>query len=382
MASKKNPISFFRIFLSSLFFFRAVIFFALSVLTFFEIFFNLYLMKFDQLPQIEANFKSQNASQLIPFTAKVANENLTLNGLLYTPPRTNYYYLTAHPKKRIVLHFTAGNLRSDMMSLTTQDRHVSVAFVVARDGTIYQLHPSKGWSGHIGKGIGQVGKVRADGKVPKNLQDKASIGIELSNYAYLVPQHAQLETIYSRIKNPKTGVIGPVDAYCRIDQTNAFRKLDTAFREQVYFASYTPEQMESTIILLRFLTAKYNIPRAFPAVDKRYSTFDEVVNFNGIVSHINFRKTGKWDIGPAFDWDTLINGVTAPTFEPVFQPAAPPATRSARGRNANGTTTTAKRAITESKIDDVFKRNGGRAHRVKSEKVIGDNEGYNPNHFE
>jgi N-acetyl-anhydromuramyl-L-alanine amidase AmpD len=330
-------------------------------------------MKFDQLPQIEAAFKSQNAAHLIPFTATVANENLRLNGLLYTPPRTNYYYLTAHPKKRIVLHFTAGNLRSDMMSLTTQDRHVSVAFVVARDGTIYQLHPSKGWSGHIGKGIGQAGK---------NLQDKASIGIELSNYAYLVPRNAQLETIYSRIKNPSTNVIGPVDAYCRLDQTDAFSKLDTPFREQVYYASYTPEQIESTIILLRFLTAKYNIPRAFPAIEKRYTTFDDVVSFNGIVSHINFRKNGKWDIGPAFDWDTLIDGVTAPTFVPVYQSTVQPATRSVRARNANGTPSTAKRAISESKIDEVFKRSGGRAYRLKTEKVIGDNTGYNPNDFD
>ena len=72
----------------------------------------------------------------------------------------------------------------------------------------------------------------------------------------------------------------------------------------------------STIILLRYLTAKYNIPRQFLPEDKRYTTTNDVLTFKGIVSHINYRASGKWDIGPAFDWTTLINGVTAAEFTP------------------------------------------------------------------
>ncbi len=76
-----------------------------------------------------------------------------MNGQLFKPNRTGYYYETEHKKERIVLHFTAGNVRSDMITLTTQDRHVSVPFVIARDGTIYQLFSSKFWSGHLGAGL-------------------------------------------------------------------------------------------------------------------------------------------------------------------------------------------------------------------------------------
>ena len=86
-------------------------------------------------------------------------------------------------------------------------------------------------------------------------------------------------------------------------------------------------------ILLRYLTAKHNIPRHFLPESKRYLTNLEVASFKGIVSHINFRTSGKWDIGPGFAWDQLIqytggtivdpSGATVPTPAPAPVAAAP-----------------------------------------------------------
>jgi N-acetylmuramoyl-L-alanine amidase len=39
--------------------------------------------------------------------------------------------------------------------------------------------------------------------------------------------------------------------------------------------------------------------------------------FRGIVSHINYRESGKWDIGHAFDWNRVIHGVQADEFIPA-----------------------------------------------------------------
>ena len=111
-------------------------------------------MRFDTLPQIEDRFRTEAASALKAFSLPVPGENLTLNGQLFKPNRTGYYHEEEFKKERIVLHFTAGNVRSDMITLTTQDRHVSVPFVIGRDGTIYQLFSSKFWSGHLGAGVG------------------------------------------------------------------------------------------------------------------------------------------------------------------------------------------------------------------------------------
>lgn len=316
-------------------------------------------MRYETLPQIEARFRNEAAPFLSPFSVPVPNESLTLNGLLYKPNRSNYYYETKHPKQRIVLHFTAGNVRSDMYSLTTQNRHVSVAFVIGRDGTIYQLYHSGYWSGHIGAGIGNQGT--------GNSQDKATIGIEISNYGFLVPRDGVLETIYSRVKNPDTGVVSAPDPYCSLNTTEAYNKTDAPFRGQSYYASFTPEQVESTIVLLRYLTSKYNIPRQFLPEDKRFLATNDVLGFKGIVSHINYRSSGKWDIGPAFDWNTLISGVQAASFTPSLS------------REATRELVTEKAAITD---EDALLEPEPAMQVTESIEEATDNEGYNPNNFE
>ncbi|HEX5026363.1 MAG TPA: N-acetylmuramoyl-L-alanine amidase, partial [Agriterribacter sp.] len=250
----------------------------------------------------------------------VKSEDLFLTGMLTTPvKRSRYYYALEHPKQRIVLHFTAGHIRSDLAALTRDNYHVSVPFVIGRNGMIYQLFSSKYWSGHIGKGLGNDGT--------GNAQDKCTIAIELSNYGYLTERGGNLETYYSRQKDA-AGREAPVDVYCSLSERDAYYKTSQPFRQQHFFAAYTDRQIESLTILLRYLTAQYNIPRVFLPEPQRYQVTDDVLSFNGIVSHINYRPTGKWDIGPAFEWNKLIADVQAPAFKPRFaKPGDAPKTR-------------------------------------------------------
>ena len=249
------------------------------------------------LPTQEERFR-QSAGQgvyvLRPTAVPVPGEALTLNGLLCTPrQRSGYYYDAVHPKERIVLHFTVGGLPGDIETLTRHNYHVSVPFVIARDGTIYQLFPSAFWSGHLGGA--------AVGNATVNAQDKLTIGIELSNYGPLDRRSTSLKTTYG-------------DTYCALTQTNAYQKLGATFRGKAYFATFTDAQYDSLTVLLRYLTAQYSIPRQFLPEANRFQTRPEVLNFRGIVSHVNYRASGKWDIGPAFDWARLIRDVQAPTF--------------------------------------------------------------------
>jgi N-acetyl-anhydromuramyl-L-alanine amidase AmpD len=94
------------------------------------------------------------------------------------------------------------------------------------------------------------------------------------------------------------------DIYCNKNQAQYYKQ--ASFRGFNYFASFTNEQYESLITLLRYLTARYNIERNILPSDFRYITFNDVDTYNGIVSHINYRQTGKEDIGPAFDWERII----------------------------------------------------------------------------
>jgi len=274
-------------------------------------------MNFQNLTALEDNMAATGNNgeyNLQKFSLPVNGESLKLNGMLTTPKgRSKYYYAVEHPKQRIVLHFTAGHIRSDLNALTRNEYHVSVPFVIGRNGVIYQLFLSKFWSGHIGKGIGNTNT--------GNAQDKVTIGIELSNYGFLTEKNGNLETYYSRQKDDQ-GNIGPADIYCSLAEQSAFQKIPVLFRQQSYYASYTPAQYDSLIILLRYLTAQYKIPREFLPESTRYQTSDEVLSFKGIVSHINYRPDGKWDIGPGFDWQKVIQGVQASQYTAVFANAA------------------------------------------------------------
>ncbi len=267
-------------------------------------------MRFTDLPQLENNFLTTGNNGEYTFrkiAIPVPGESVTLEAVSCTPAhRNNYFFTSEHPKERILLHFTAGNIRSDMGALTRQGFHVSVPFVIGRNGTIYQLYSSKCWSGNIGKGVGNT----------NNEQDKRTIGIEISNYAFLTEKDGNLETIYSRLKDAE-GRVGPVDIYCSLSEREAYQELTTPFRDQKYYATFANEQYQSLIILIRYLTAQHNIPRQFLPEAKRYLTTNEVLNFHGIVSHVNYRPSGKWDIGPAFDWNRVIGGVQAASFRPA-----------------------------------------------------------------
>lgn len=253
-------------------------------------------MRYTKLPKMEQQMKvGDNGNyKLKPFSIKIKGEESKLEGYTFRPSNgyDGYYYDERPKKEKIVLHFTAGHLRGDLSSLTFKDRgHVSVPFVIARDGTLYQLFSSAAWSYHLGKAA--IGGNKA--------QSQKSIGIELSNFGPLKMKAGKLMTIYNY-------------AYCDKSDTEMYTKLDTPYRGERYFATYTEAQYDTLVLLLRYLTAEYKIPRHFLDKDIRYEATEEVIDFKGILTHANYRTSGKWDIGPAFDWDRVIKGVKSTAF--------------------------------------------------------------------
>lgn len=200
----------------------------------------------------------------------------------------SYFYHNKPHKDQIVLHYTVGYLKGDIATLTTHDYHVSVPFVIGRNGTIYNLFFSGYWAYHLGRNA--VGGNTA--------RSKATIGIELSNIGPLKNQGNKLSTIYS-----------DSDTYCSYQDIQLYKEAD--FRGHKFYATFTDAQYESLVTLLRYLTARYDIRREFLPAPERFETKLDITQFNGIVSHVNYRRHGKQDIGPAFEWDRVIQGVRA-----------------------------------------------------------------------
>ncbi len=199
---------------------------------------------------------------------------------------TSFYYIEKNVKTQIVLHFTVGYLKGDIAALSRNNVHISTPFVIARNGKIINLWSSAYWSYHLGK----------DAVGGNTNGSKRTIGIEISNIGFLKRIGDKLVTVYS-----------DNDVYCNINDKQFYTKLDIPYRGEQYFATYTTKQYSSLLLLLRYLTSEYNIPGKFLPTHKRFVTGvqNELVNFKGIVSHANYRSSGKWDIGPAFDWEKI-----------------------------------------------------------------------------
>lgn len=197
---------------------------------------------------------------------------------------SDYFYREKHAKSLVVLHFTAGFLRGDIASLVDEGSHVSVPFVIGRNGMIYQLFSSCYWAYHLGRGT--IGG--------NTFNSKRSVAIEISNIGPLTRKGDELFSIYDQ-------------KYCSISEGKYYTTTSEPFRGYSYFATFTEAQYHTLNLLLTYLCDIYNIPRKFLG-DDRYKIFENAnlaQSYTGIASHVNYRAYGKVDIGPAFDWTRI-----------------------------------------------------------------------------
>jgi len=263
-------------------------------------------MNYSALPDFEKRFHTT----LTDSEGKLfkLNENIKLTNSEIRKISTSYdsyYYKEKKNKNLIVLHGTIGAIKGDVASLTKKDSGMGVSYLISRDGIIYELFDPHYWSYHTGKGT-----------VGGNTEiSSRSIGIELSNYGPLVKKGLNLDTIYSEVAykdkkgNPQ---ISPKDTYCTINDFNQYTHLDTPYRGYEYFAQYTDKQYKALNDLINYLTTMFNIPKTFVDVTRRFEAFDEATakSFKGIATHVNYRTSGKWDLGPDFKWNMIVSNDT------------------------------------------------------------------------
>ncbi len=241
-----------------------------------------------------SHFNPQDGAEIPIFEVKKYNEEGNRIASFFYP----LDHAQNKPKDKIVLHFTAGRLSGDLQTLTQEDYHVSTAFLLGRDGTIYQLFSAKQWSHHIGGSESNPADRAMGGN---KVNESNSVGIEISNWGPLD---------YDEEKNILTTYTG--NNFCELDETDAYIQVPQRYRLRNYFARPTEEQYESLILLLRYLTNELGIAKTFLPKGKRQELFasdEEANSFKGICCHTNFRP-GKWDwFEEGFDWERIIQGV-------------------------------------------------------------------------
>lgn len=189
-------------------------------------------------------------------------------------PSTQYFG-EAQRKSLIVLHHTAGaSALSTFRWLASRPAPVAVAYLVARDGTIFELFDPRLWAYHLGV-PGSGGGL-----------ERRSIGIELAN-----------EGALSGFSDALFAFGDPSERF-----TGAVFDAGRPWRGHRWFAAYSEAQTEATIALVDHLLATFDIARQTPA--DHTGTLRDLV-FEGVISHHHLRAD-KSDLHPGFPWGLLV----------------------------------------------------------------------------
>ena len=214
------------------------------------------------------DLKLANGTRLELKSVKDIGNEYTVRSI--RPANQNYFYKNDTKKKSICLHFTVGNILSDVAALTKADSHISVSYVVDRSGNIYELFPDNFWSYHLGNGA--IGG--------NTNMSKQSIGIKISNYGPLTEKDGNMVDTYG-------------NTYCSTWETNYYERRD--YRGKSAFATMPNVQVCAVATLVEYLCDKHSIPMTFSCTDEIFRSADEALSFEGIFMHSNVRKD-------KFDW--------------------------------------------------------------------------------
>lgn len=196
------------------------------------------------------------------------------------------FYTETYRKKRIILHYTAGSSVSGAAAELLKRNGICVAYIIDKNGEIYEFFNPIYWAYSLGV---------QDPNYTKGHFEWESIAIEHVNEGPLTYDGTNY---YWWPNNWSTPYYGPTINY--------------SFRGFNYFPTFPQEQLQSSFALVNAICTDFNIPKQIPPPEKVleydlafYDTFE------GISSHQNYRASGKWDIGPAYDWIGLNNSLSS-----------------------------------------------------------------------
>ncbi len=191
------------------------------------------------------------------------------------------YYKEEFKKELIVLHHTASGsgAEGDINHWASNIEHVATSHILNRDGSVCQLYNSKYWAHHIGC------------THPNNRKlNQISIGLEIDSWGILTWRDGKFYTYTDKVI-PEANVI----------------EYDKSFRGGRFFERYTPEQIESTRLLLLHWGKTYGIP-----LDNNEDMWDlsnrAFSCTPGIWGHTSFRKD-KSDIHPQPEMIEMLKGL-------------------------------------------------------------------------
>ncbi|RPI72064.1 MAG: N-acetylmuramoyl-L-alanine amidase [Ignavibacteriales bacterium] len=186
-------------------------------------------------------------------------------------------------KTGICLHHTVGGTAPSSVQWWCNDNQmVGTAYIIERDGTIFEVFNPKGWAYQFGL------------KWPDKISfEKRFIGIEIASEGALRESDGKFycfDRITSRTeKNP-----AEVFDYGK------------PYRGYRYFDKYEKAQVDSVIELVNHLLQTFNIERKIPSNYMDYYG-PKLKHFNGVIGHVNVREDKTDPLPDDNFWKRVIN---------------------------------------------------------------------------
>jgi N-acetyl-anhydromuramyl-L-alanine amidase AmpD len=192
------------------------------------------------------------------------------------------YIVSETRKNLIVLHHTVGgSVRStvDYWRTEPEQKRVATAYLVERNGVVYEVFDPKHWAFHLGlKG--------AKGEV-----DRRSIGIEIASEGGLIQRDGKLYC-FDKVSD-------------RTLFTQDYYDHGMPWRGYRFYDAYSEAQISAVIALINFLCKQFEIPRKTPA--NHFDADDAYREYAGVLGHHHLRPD-KSDVHPGFAWQRVVEG--------------------------------------------------------------------------
>lgn len=199
------------------------------------------------------------------------------------------YFAEREPKSGIALHHTVGDDAHSTVHVWRGDktkagahRRVATAYVIDRDGTVFELFDPAHWAFHLGSPWPYRRRVAFE---------KRFIGVEIVSEGGLTEDDGRLYAY---------GEIAPL---FEKPHDEAF-EYTAPYRGYRWFDRYEPEQFQALGRLVDDLCRRFAIPRVYPEKPFLYHG-DALESFHGVIGHAMVRPD-KSDPAPDPElWKTL-----------------------------------------------------------------------------
>jgi N-acetyl-anhydromuramyl-L-alanine amidase AmpD len=226
----------------------------------------------------------------------------------------NQFLPPAAKKTGICIHHTVGgSARSTFDWWLNDGQQVGVAYIIERDGRVYEVFPPEAWAWQFGLKWSSSRKIAFEQRF---------IGIEIASEGGLKESGGKLYC-FDRV-SPR----------CEKNRAEAF-DYGRPYRGYRYFDSYERAQVDALIHLMDDLLARFAIPRRRPANPLDFHG-EALEHFSGVIGHTMVRDDKSDPIPDEGLWRRLADelGVVGPADAPVAGRPTPAPTPAVSGKSA------------------------------------------------